>query len=116
MTRSLPVTTYPWERNDTQNPVHLIRESHTQILRHSTLCYKLLFQAASQTLLTLARRFWQALPDEYQEAIVTNVWCGACGQGTTIVNFKGKMEKAHLILEGECQRCRGPVERLVEGS
>ena len=63
-----------------------------------------------------ASQFWQALPDEHKEAIVTSVWCGSCGQGTTIVNFKGKMEKGNLILDGECQRCRGPVGRFVEGS
>ena len=65
---------------------------------------------------TQARRFWQALPDEHKETVVTNVWCGSCGQGTTIVHFGGKIQRVDLMLEGECQRCGGPVGRLVERS
>lgn len=61
-----------------------------------------------------AEQFWQGLPDKYRQAIVTNVWCGSCGQGTTIVNFTGKVEKGDLVLEGECKRCGESVGRLVE--
>ncbi len=63
-----------------------------------------------------ASQFWQALPDEHKAAIVTNVWCRSCSQETTIVNFKGKVEKGNLILEGECRECSGPVARLVEAN
>ena len=64
----------------------------------------------------VAKRFWQAMPDEHKEMIITNVWCGSCSHVATIVNFSGKLERGNLILEGECQKCRGPVARLVEGS
>ena len=63
-----------------------------------------------------AMRFWQVMPDEHKEMIITNVWCGSCSQGTTIVSFKGRMERGDLVLEGECQGCGGPVARVVEGS
>ena len=62
------------------------------------------------------KRFWQAMPDEHKERIITNVWGGSCSHEATIVNFSGKIERGDLILEGECQKCRGPVARVVEGS
>jgi hypothetical protein len=62
-----------------------------------------------------ARKFWQGIPDEHKELIISNVWCGSCSKETTIVNFKGKIERGDLILEGECQACGDLVARLVEG-
>jgi len=46
--------------------------------------------------------------------LLGNVWCSHCSGETTIINYKGKVAKGNLILEGDCKECRGPVTRFIE--
>jgi len=62
-----------------------------------------------------AARRWAELGGQLQTKLLNNVWCGECRRTTTIVNFKGKIERGDLILVGECIECAGPVARLIEG-
>ena len=61
-----------------------------------------------------AQRLWDALPTLHKTQVLNNVWCGDCGQVTTIVHYAGKVEGTDLVLEGECERCGGKVARLIE--
>ncbi len=62
-----------------------------------------------------AARRWKELGARSQTLYLNNVWCIACRKSTTIVRFEAKMERADLILEGECITCRGSVARVIEG-
>ena len=61
-----------------------------------------------------ALRFWKSWDDRAKTLVLNNVWCVSCRKGTTIVRFTGRIERADLILEGECIRCGGSVARVVE--
>ena len=63
-----------------------------------------------------AEKSWRSLPANQQFRLLNNVWCVACGKGTTIVNFSGRIERGDLVLEGQCERCGGSVARLIERS
>jgi hypothetical protein len=62
-----------------------------------------------------AKAMWDAIPPQFQEKILTNVWCVHCSKATTITNFSGRVEKGDLILTGQCVTCGGKVARLIEG-
>ena len=61
-----------------------------------------------------AQRLWDALPTLHKTQVLNNVWCGDCGQVTTIVHYTGKVAGTDLVLEGECERCGVKVARLIE--
>lgn len=71
---------------------------------------------STQTFTPQARWFWNSIPEDAQARIIGAVWCSHCGQKTTIINFKGNIQRGDLILRGECLRCGGVVVRLLEGS
>jgi hypothetical protein len=62
-----------------------------------------------------AARQWAAVPEQAQQQILANVWCGHCGRETTIVDYEGQVRRRDLVLQGHCIRCGGVVSRLVEG-
>lgn len=62
-----------------------------------------------------AKVMWDAIPSQVQEIILSNVWCVQCKKGTTIIDFKGRIEHGDLILRGRCATCGGQVARLIEG-
>jgi hypothetical protein len=62
-----------------------------------------------------AKAMWDAIPPQFQERLLNNVWCVHCSGVTTITNFKGHVEKGDLILTGQCVTCGGKVARLIEG-
>ena len=61
-----------------------------------------------------ARKLWTQIPKEQQARLIHNVWCASCRGETTMINFTGKVVSGNLVLEGACQRCKGPVARFVE--
>jgi hypothetical protein len=63
-----------------------------------------------------AQNFWDAIPPDIQERLLSNVWCAACRTSVTITDFTGKIEKGDLILRGTCATCGGDVARLIEGA
>ena len=46
--------------------------------------------------------------------MLESVFCPACGNGTTIIAFGGRMKGYDLILNGKCKNCWGEVERLID--
>ena len=58
---------------------------------------------------------WESISKEFQEKILSNVWCSSCLKATTIINFSGRINKGDLILTGQCIVCSKKVARLIEG-
>jgi len=58
---------------------------------------------------------WKELGARNQTLYLNNVWCVGCRGSTTIVRFKGKIERSDLVLRGECIKCGGSVARVIEG-
>ena len=63
-----------------------------------------------------AQILWDAIPPQFQERIVHNVWCPYCREMTTIANFTGEVHGRSLVLRGTCVTCRGKVARVLEGT
>ncbi len=61
-----------------------------------------------------AKNLWEQIPKDRQTLLLSNVWCGHCSGETTIINFKGKVAKGNLVLEGDCKKCGEPVARFIE--
>jgi hypothetical protein len=61
-----------------------------------------------------ARKLYEALPDDFRKALLSNVWCGKCGDATTFTNFSGAVKGCDLLLVGKCAVCHGDVARVVE--
>ena len=60
-------------------------------------------------------RLWESVPEEARDRILSNVWCGHCGEVTRIEDFTGiPDERNDLILRGFCARCGHVVVRLLE--
>ncbi len=60
-------------------------------------------------------RLWDSVPEEARDRILSNVWCGHCGEVTRIEDFTGiPDERNDLILRGFCERCGHVVVRLLE--
>ena len=64
----------------------------------------------------MAAVLWATVPKEARVRILTNVFCVACSDVTTMVNYKGKEKKGDLILKGACAKCGHKVVRIVETS
>lgn len=63
-----------------------------------------------------AAEFWAAIPMQYREQILLNVFCSRCRKAVEIVDYSGAMMKGDLLLKGKCSTCGHNVARLVEGS
>ena len=60
-------------------------------------------------------RLWESVPEEARDRILSNVWCGHCGEVTRIEDFTGiPDERNDLILRGFCARCGHVVVRMLE--
>ncbi|QHT59683.1 hypothetical protein GXP70_06770 [Paenibacillus lycopersici] len=57
---------------------------------------------------------WKAIPQQYRDKLVRNVFCGKCGGAVEIVDYSIKQEKSALLLTGKCKTCGKPVARVVE--
>jgi hypothetical protein len=63
-----------------------------------------------------AQDFWDAIPSDFQERVLHNVWCPHEGEMTTMAaDFWGEMQGFTLVLHGMCVRCEGRVARVLEG-
>lgn len=62
-----------------------------------------------------AENLWAAIPAEARERVLENVWCAHCRTGTTIIDYRGRVQKGDLLLEGHCAVCGRRVIRLLEG-
>lgn len=60
-------------------------------------------------------RLWAAVPAEAQARVLNNVWCAHCRQATRMIDYRGRIQKGDLLLEGHCVACGGRVVRLLEG-
>ena len=61
-----------------------------------------------------AQKLWAKVPSEFRVKILNEVWCGRCRDTVTILNISGRVESGDLVLGGKCDRCGGPVGRLIE--
>ena len=61
-----------------------------------------------------AAKLWATIPPDVKKLLLSNVWCGTCGDETTITNFTGAVKGGDLLLVGLCSICRGDVARLIE--
>ena len=64
----------------------------------------------------LARKRWDAIPENIRQRLLTNVWCGQCRHEVTITSFSGAIKGGALLLVGKCAECRGDVARVVESA
>lgn len=61
-----------------------------------------------------AKRLWEAIPADMRSLILQDVWCSRCRDSTTLIDGRGRVQKRHLVLEGECETCGASVGRLIE--
>lgn len=61
-----------------------------------------------------AKTLWATIPAEEQSSLLSNVWCPKCGSVATMVDFEGRIQEGHLVLEGRCETCGSSVGRLIE--
>jgi hypothetical protein len=63
-----------------------------------------------------AQERWDAIPPDFQEQILHNVWCPHCRDMTTMTPYCwGEVQGTTLVLHGTCVTCRGQVARVLEG-
>jgi len=61
-------------------------------------------------------KLWQAIPSEIRKKLLTNVWCGKCGDGVIIRNFTGVVKAGNSLLVGQCSVYHGDVSRVIESA
>ena len=60
-----------------------------------------------------ALKKWSRIPEDYQQILINNVFCGNCGV-TTIVDYSITSDKYGILLKGKCKICDKDVARLIE--
>lgn len=60
-----------------------------------------------------AMKKWKAIPQDFQELVLGNVFCSSCGV-TTIVEYTIQSEIFGIILKGKCETCGKQVARVIE--
>jgi hypothetical protein len=63
-----------------------------------------------------ARQRWESIPAHVRQRLLSNVWCGHCGNEVTIADISGTMKGRDLLLVGCCADCRSEVARVIEGA
>lgn len=64
-----------------------------------------------------AWRVWNDISSEYQEKILSAVWCTKCRTGVRIKNFTVSFCEAHsddVCLHGKCSVCGSDVTRVLD--
>lgn len=56
------------------------------------------------------------IPVQFQDKILSNVYCPHCRDSVKIVDYSGSVVSGDLLLKGHCEICGHEVARLVEGS
>jgi hypothetical protein len=57
---------------------------------------------------------WMKIPQGHRDELLSNVWCGKCGDVVTIVDYTIKPDKFGVVLEGKCKNAGHQVARVVE--
>lgn len=63
-----------------------------------------------------AEILWASISAKFQEAILTNVWCGNCREAVKIIDYTVGEIRGDVLLDGHCAVCGGRVRRHVETS
>ena len=61
-----------------------------------------------------AMQKWNNTPEEFQQKILNNVFCGKCRGSTTIIDYEITNSVHDILLEGKCKKCGNKVARLLE--
>lgn len=56
---------------------------------------------------------WEAIPDEFREKIIRNVWCTHCKHVVSILDYRVYSSGPDIVLRGRCDVCSGEVARVV---
>lgn len=57
---------------------------------------------------------WEAIPQEFRQKIIQNVWCTNCRDVVTILNYRVYSAGPDIVLRGRCAACNSEVARVVE--
>ena len=61
-----------------------------------------------------AMKEWLAIPETFRTRLLSNVYCGNCGDVTTIIDYSVNLEKLGIVLDGKCKTCQHKVARVIE--
>ena len=61
-----------------------------------------------------AGKRWNSIPQDIQKKLLDDVYCVYCRDETTIVDYNILNDKFGIVLEGNCKKCSGAVNRLIE--
>jgi len=62
-----------------------------------------------------AAKIWEEIPVEFQDTILSNVWCSHCRVAVRIVDYSGSVVSGEVLLKGKCAICGYSIARLLEG-
>jgi len=62
-----------------------------------------------------AEAAWKKIPPEKQRRILSDAWCNKCETCNPFTETARKHACGHLIIEGACATCGGPVKFLATG-
>jgi hypothetical protein len=61
-----------------------------------------------------ALRKWSEIPEQTQQLLIQNVWCGKCLNTASIKDFNLQLHTYGIILKGTCTNCGHQVARFIE--
>lgn len=61
-----------------------------------------------------AEEKWLRIHQDSREKILKNVWCVACRNAVTIVDYHFTYDNFGIVSEGKCRNCGHDVVRIVE--
>lgn len=61
-----------------------------------------------------ALKQWHTIPKDDRDAIEQNAYCASCRGMTTTVEYAVSFVSIDILLSGKCNKCGGPVNRVVE--
>ena len=59
-----------------------------------------------------ALKYWQSLSDDIRALLLSNVFCGNCGN-TKVINYALVKRDKFFVIEGECESCGRDVARVI---
>lgn len=59
---------------------------------------------------------WLTLPAGKQKAILESCWCGDCQRQTRMVDYRGRIRRGALLLDGLCASCGSEISRVLEAN
>lgn len=58
---------------------------------------------------------WADIDEEARERILASIWCSFCVRSGRVTGCSGHVDGVDVILQAFCERCGGPVVRVLEG-